>query len=411
MTPDVAGAVARYAQRFHATIGERHHVASPLGAWLLLALCASASDSTTGAALTDTLGMDPASAAEIATTMLEQGHPLVPSGTAVWHRPGADTEPLREWYSDLPAQAHTGPLPEPALRDAWAREHSHGLIDAFPVKMTPDVVLVLAGVLATRVSWDEPFDVAPGSALGPRSAWSVRLNRVLSSPPAGHVAFIAATETAGDVIVHAARARSGAAGLSVMSVAASPDVPSGDVLAAAHEIAPTIHDRHPALRVSLFDLPVGETALWRIHEDQEPTHAPDGHEERHRALLPCWTTSDDHDLSDPSLGFPLAARILAPLLGRTDLAFDAKQAAMARFGRYGFEAAAVTGFATSDSEPAAGVIRTAELRFGHPYAVVAVATDLTFDADGGRVRGPWHGVPVFSGWVSQPEDVPDDEAA
>lgn len=82
---------------------------------------------------------------------------------------------------------------------------------------------------------------------------------------------------------------------------------------------------------------------------------------------------------------------------------------MARFGRYGFEAAAVTGFATHDSEPAAGVIRTADLRFGHPYAVVAVATDLEFDAYGRPMRGPWHGVPVFSGWVSQPEDVPDDE--
>ena len=39
---DVATAIARYAQRFHAAC-DGHHVASPLGAWLLLALCASAS--------------------------------------------------------------------------------------------------------------------------------------------------------------------------------------------------------------------------------------------------------------------------------------------------------------------------------------------------------------------------------
>jgi len=36
---DTAAAVARYAGRLHRVAGEGHHVASPLGAWLLLALC------------------------------------------------------------------------------------------------------------------------------------------------------------------------------------------------------------------------------------------------------------------------------------------------------------------------------------------------------------------------------------
>ena len=35
---DVAACVSGYAARLHAAIGTRHHVASPLGAWLLLAL-------------------------------------------------------------------------------------------------------------------------------------------------------------------------------------------------------------------------------------------------------------------------------------------------------------------------------------------------------------------------------------
>ena len=42
------------------------------------------------------------------------------------------------------------------------------------------------------------------------------------------------------------------------------------------------------------------------------------------------------------------------------------------------------------------------LRFGHPYAVVAVTTDPTGGA------GPWHGLPVFSAWVSEPEEATDD---
>jgi hypothetical protein len=44
-----------------------------------------------------------------------------------------------------------------------------------------------------------------------------------------------------------------------------------------------------------------------------------------------------------------------------------------------------------------GLLREAELRFAHPYAVVAVAER---GAD-----SPWHGVPVFSAWVTEPDDV------
>ena len=41
---DVAAPVASYARRFHAVAGSRHQVGSPLGAWLLLALCAPPSE-------------------------------------------------------------------------------------------------------------------------------------------------------------------------------------------------------------------------------------------------------------------------------------------------------------------------------------------------------------------------------
>jgi hypothetical protein len=52
---DLAGLVARYARRFHAVIGWRHHVASPLGAWLLLALCAPAASGAQRRELIDVL--------------------------------------------------------------------------------------------------------------------------------------------------------------------------------------------------------------------------------------------------------------------------------------------------------------------------------------------------------------------
>ncbi|MEU9508966.1 hypothetical protein AB0D32_22120 [Micromonospora sp. NPDC048170] len=413
MTTDISTPVAHYADRLHAVIGDRHHVASPLGAWLLLALAAPAATGPTRAALEEVIGTDAVTAAEAARALLAEPHPLVPSATAFWHRPEAGTAGLDGWRATLPGPTATGPLPDQAGLDAWAREHTLGLIEAFPLAVTPQVLLVLASALATRVSWADPFEVAPAGALGSHSAWAGRLSRVLRSPGHGHRCWIADTAWAGTVAVHAAPARTAhrAAGLLVVSVAAAPDVPAGYVLAAAHEMASaaagTPERDLPAQRRSLFDLPLGEGPLWTLREEDTYTYAPDGREERTSAVLPCWSARSQHDLTAPGLGFPDVAGVFGELLESPGLDFDAAQTAMARYGRYGFEAAAVTALGSAVSVPPEGVARIAELRFGHPYAVVAVATDRP----AGGATGPWHGVPVFSAWVADPEELPEADVA
>ncbi|RLK25029.1 hypothetical protein DER29_3014 [Micromonospora sp. M71_S20] len=417
VTTDIRTPLARYADRLHAVIGDGHHVASPLGAWLLLALAAPAATGPTRAALEEVLGTDVAAAAEAAHGLLAAPHPLVPSATAFWHRPGVETPGLDGWRAALPASTGTGPLPDQAGLDAWAREHTLGLIEAFPLTVTPQVLLVLASALATRVSWAAPFEVAPADALGPGSAWAGGLRRALRSPEHGHRCWIADTARAGTVAAHAApaqpaRTADGAAGLLVVSVVAAPDVPAGDVLAAAHELATTAADTPerelPARRRSLFDVPLGEGPLWTLREEPTRTYAPDGREERATAVLPCWSARSRHELTAPGLGFPAVARAFGELLDSPGLEFEAAQAAMARYGRYGFEAAAVTAFGATLSLPPEGVARVAELRFGHPYAVVAVATD---ERAGDGAAGPWHGVPVFSAWVADPEELPEADVA
>ncbi|WP_446220182.1 hypothetical protein [Micromonospora sp. IBHARD004] len=392
--------LARYAERLHATVDPGHHVASPLGAWLLLALCGPAATGAERDALADVLGMDPSDAAATAAAMLAEPHPLVPAATAVWHRAGYDPPGLADWYAGLPPRTATGPLPPQDALDGWAREHTLGLIDRFPLRITPQVVLALASALATRISWAEPFDLAPAAALGPAGGWAASLTRVLRSPERGHRCWIAATDRAGEVIVHVATAQpaateGGRAGLTVLSVAAAPEVPPGDVLSAAYRLgAAAVAGGEPGRR-SLFDLPLGETALWSVREERVRTRARGGREERHSAVLPCWSARSEHDLTGARLGFPTAIRAVAGVGTQA----EARQAAMARFGRYGFEAAAVTGAFALVSLAPEGVARTAELRFGHPYAVVAVATDERPDG-----VGPWHGVPVFSAWVAEPEE-------
>ena len=43
-----------------------------------------------------------------------------------------------------------------------------------------------------------------------------------------------------------------------------------------------------------------------------------------------------------------------------------------------------------------GSRRIADLQFGHPYAAVAIAVSP---------GSAWHGVPVFSAWVADPQDA------
>src|SRR5262245_46451235 len=254
---DLAGLVSGYARRFHAVIGSRHHVASPLGAWLLLALCAPAASGAERRALVDVLGSEPEEAVAIAAGLLETPHALVSAAAAVWNAAGKGNE---HWLAGLPASVERGPIPSQGEADQWAREHTLGLIEKFPLPITDAIYLLLATALATKVSWDRPFELAPGSALGRASPWGRQLEHVLASPLA-HPAFVARTAQAGDVAVHAGWARDG---LLVVSVIAAAEVPAGEVLAAGHGLATDLALGRPVPKLSLFDLPLGDSPLWSV---------------------------------------------------------------------------------------------------------------------------------------------------
>ncbi len=206
-----------------------------------------------------------------------------------------------------------------------------------------------------------------------------------------HSAFIAVTDQAGDVAVHVARA---AGGLLVASVIAAPEVAPAQVMAQAHRIAIATALNQAVPRRSLFDLPIGSGPLWTVREERSAGNAG----ERCVAILPAWSADSQHDLKDPRLGFAAAASAL-----RAGDDWDARQAAMAKYSRTGFEAAAVTAvMRLTAAMPRMGLSRVADLRFGHPYAVVAVtAGELRDDV----APGPWHGVPVFSAWVAEPSEA------
>jgi hypothetical protein len=405
----ISAPLARYARQLHQVVGAGHHVASPLGAWLLLALAGPACAGDDLRQLEEILGADAGAAAGFAAELLAHPHPVVHAAAAVWggNGPAADAR-IASWQAALPAQVDTGPVPGQVELDAWARRQTLGLIDRFPIENGRTLIWLLATALAARVSWERPFDLAPASALGPGSPWGRTLTRVLRTPDGpdngrvpGHDQFIAATDAAGDVAVHAASARDG---LLVVSVAAAAQVPAADVLSAAYDLGTALAVGRPVTRRSLFDLPLGDGPAWTITAERTHTAAPGGREERCTAVLPAWSARSTLELTDPRLGFATVRHALDPIDP-----WQARQAAMARYTRIGFEAGAVTALAVALSAVLGrpGVRRTAELRFGHPFAVVAVADGNAEPQDSDRTvpSSPWHGLPVFSAWVADPEDA------
>jgi hypothetical protein len=391
----LAEAVVGYARRLHGTIGPVHHVASPLGAWLVLALAARTATGPVRADLDRILGMDAERAAGVAADLLANPHPLVRSAASAWRGPAGRTDRVAAWLAGLPEPVGKGDVDRQETLDRWAAGHTDGLIDRFPVTIDRTTMVVLASALATRVTWRSAFETAPADSLGPDRSWRVpEVLRADRDTERGHDAAIARTAEAGDVVVHVADAEAEGAGLRVVSVAAAPQVPADLALDVAHRIASTVGRGAPIPDSrSLFDLPLGEAPLWTLHEQSVRS----GRQERHEILLPAWVARTDIDLMPRQLGLAQAGHDLGVLLGEPRPAVEAKQVAMARYGRRGFAAAAVTALMVSRSAATMnmGKRRVARLRFAHPYAVVAVAT-------GG---GPWAGLPVFSAWVAEAADV------
>ena len=369
--------ITRYAQRFGRLHAGGHSVSSPLGAWLLLALAAPLAKGSVRRDLENVLGVDVKRARRALDELLSDPPKVIRSALAVWGVPA--------WPGDLPAAVETGPVPTQAQADAWAADHTDGMIDRFPVDVS-EMTAVLASALATRIAWLRPYDVTEAAEL--RSPWSTRVVEALSGAD-GHLTEVAGL---GTVAVHTAV---GGDCLQVTSVMAREDAPAESVLAAAHDIAQGQAAGSTPGRRKLAELPLGDGPFWTITEDRRPGG------DRVRVVLPAWKASSDHDLTaDPELGFGAVGRALAEGLA-TAPDMQARQSAVARYNRWGFEAAAVTAVALRSAMMPTGLSRTATLRFGHPYAVVASIGKRPGQAR----RDPWTGVPVFAAWVAEPADV------
>jgi hypothetical protein len=388
-------------------------VSSALGVWLLLAASVSAASGSERAELEEVLGCPAEEASRLLAAFMAAPPQALHAPIALWVAVDDATAALAEWTQRLPDEIQSGFMPTQADADAWAERETQGLIRRFPLEIDRSTRVVLASALATKVRWEIPFGVVPAAEhCGPDSPWRGAVSQLLWDDVADGHAEIAQTEAAGVVAVHCANASNG---LAVVSVSAAPDVDRASVVAAAYEVAESVCGDWGRGACSLFDLPLGAGHSWQISEHEVAVFRSQPRLERIvGAALPAWRAADELDLTRSSaFGTAPALHTLRRLIGpRPTDETAAKQTVMAAFGRYGFEAAAVTAFGVRTSAALSprgrAVERRAVLRFDHPYAAVAIAGRVV--APRGRAAAPspagtsFPGLPLFCAWVHEPAE-------
>jgi hypothetical protein len=385
--------VSAYAARVNRSLLGRHAVASPLGLWLLLALVGTATEGAVRRDLETVLGTRVDDAAARARALLSDPHPAVSAVAAVWDRelgPAFD-----EWARTLPDVVERGPIPNQAQANAWAQVRTNGLIDEFPLQIDELTRLVLASALAAHITWATPLGVTDdlGGEFGSVISRALTLDFGIQ--------LVAETDAAGLVAVAAPRASSA---LDVLSVIAAPDVEPADVDRAAHQVAAMLRGvGRTARRVPVEELADGHA--WTVTDRRE--HRVGGPPVRAEwsSRLPAWSATSSHELATAP-GVPMVFDALTRFARKEDLPviFGAKQTATASYSKTGFKAAAVTAMAMvagsmpSRPEVHEVLVRRIELRFNRPYAVLACAA-----GDDGPAA--WRGVPVFSAWITTPDET------
>jgi serine protease inhibitor len=135
-------------------------VLSGCGLWPLLALLADAAEGEAREELAHAIGIPAGVAKTQALLLLNdlQNAEAVEAALGVWVR---DDLVIRdEWAAGLPAGT-IDRLTNQSVLDAWANEHTKGLIDRFPLDITADTLMMLATALAAKTQWYAPFTAMP----------------------------------------------------------------------------------------------------------------------------------------------------------------------------------------------------------------------------------------------------------
>ena len=348
---------ANYTQKFYEstiTDSKENYIASPLGSWLLLATLAGSTDFSDHPAhknkIETLLGFTLPESLAIAKLILQAEG--METAVGAWFRSSyVDRVPqLKKWLDTDTVAEKDSEIPSQDWLDAWASKLTHGLITKFPIDVDEDTFFVLANVLYTKFNWRTPFDVTEVEP--ENSFWN---QQSLLTDRDG-VRFYNSVD--GIIISHWKHAEDSQ---SVVSVVSENNLDDLTLLSYAQQV---INNELTPIRIS--DLPekldwVTVTTFQSSGGDQTV------------AVLPAWEAENKHDLDVPELAWDANAEVLAEGMDE-EYEIKVSQTVVAKYGRKGFEAAAVTAFGMMRAAgmPTLRTCYKAEVNYGKPYAVICL---------------------------------------
>jgi hypothetical protein len=353
-------AIAAYAQQFHATTFETegNYIASPLGSWLVLAILAAAADFTgypqEKEQVEKLLGLSFDEASEAVKIVLALDG--MENGVGVWFKESYVSQKaprVASWVNENLLTSASKGIPTQEWLDNWTSELTHDLINKFPLEVTEDLFFLVATVLYTRFNWAEPFELTTTEQ---GNVWDVK--NLLTEDKAS-VTFYDTKD--GLVAVHY---KYSSEGQLVISAVAEKEIDELTLLAYAHAAGAG----ELSSQVYPIELAGRSSKIIEVEEVQ-------AYHDSLSVVLPAWESENTLDLTDPALGFDAVYRTLSDGIPPSDIpSFDAKQSTAAKYGRIGFEGAAVTAFGL---RAATGMphLRSAvniKVNFSQPYAVVCM---------------------------------------
>jgi serine protease inhibitor len=408
-TADAVTAINSLTKRWLAAVGEGSTVLSGAGVWPLLAFLADGADDAGRAELAAAIGVPAEAAAQAAREVSAVVDASAEARVALglWTR--REVKVHEAWLARLAAGVHgelTGDAgPDQKRLDAWASEHTDGLVPALPIRVGPGTMLVLASALTVDVTWREHFREGRVRSTGPwaadgelpalqRSGANLRALRLADTPIGRVSALTVDGDGDGDVdvvLVLGPEERSAAEVLPIgVELAASSSADRSGQAGRSGRPSQSARPGYPVVTGS--DLATGETGPGVTVETVDSMGPGD--------ILAVTTVpfrvSAQHDLRRHAALFGLE-HVLTPgsahFPGISDYPLavnEARQDAVAVFNASGFHAAAVTAFGMfAGMAPRPSRVRKVSVVFDRPFAYYAVHRPS--------------GLILVAGWVGEPD--------
>jgi serine protease inhibitor len=389
MDADVVRAVNELTSRWARSLPAENTVVSGLGLWPLLALLATGADEPGRTELATAAGVDAATGSTDAVRLIEaiEGSADLHAALGVWV---SEQLKLAETFDTVMPAPLVGMLTgnpgvDKAKLDAWAAEHTDGLIRQMPLDLDSGVLLVLASALLLRTTWVRPFTEqfrrVPDGPFSGSWHWLERVDSDLD-----------AVRRYGELTVATV---AGDADVDVLLGIGQPQTAPADVLEGLLDAA-----ARPGDGVSGRELieqgDAGAEVAPGVRIGQTTSARPDV-----KLSLPSFSIEVEHDLLESQELFGLTAVTSDPgaqghfsALSPTPLQVgQAKQKVLARFFATGFEAAAVTAIAMTRAAMVSRKERRLDVALDRPFAFTAVLRDSR--------------LPIVAGWVATPTEPGD----